>query len=77
MFTLIFLMIKTVFKAKYIRAEFSNDKLTLLIGTDKDLFSMGKLSEKIAFNTFVQLFEELYSVLELIDTLKLNQKTGL
>ena len=64
-------------KAKYIRAEFSNDKLTLLIGTDKDLFSMGKLSEKIAFNTFVQLFEELYSVLELIDTLKLNQKTGL
>ena len=72
-----FLMIKTVFKAKYIRAEFSNDKLTLLIGTDKDLFSMGKLSEKIAFNTFVQLFEELYSVLELIDTLKLNQKTGL
>ena len=38
---------------------------------------MGKLSEKIAFNTFVQLFEELYSVLELIDTLKLNQKTGL
>ena len=72
-----FLMIKTVFKAKYIRAEFSNDKLTLLIGTDKDLFSMGKLSETIAFNTFVQLFEELYSVLELIDTLKLNQKTGL
>ena len=72
-----FLNIKTAFKAKYIRAEFSDEKLTLLIGTEKDLFSMGNLSQKIAFDTFAELFEELYSVLELIDTLKLNQKTGL
>ena len=72
-----FLMIKTTFKAKYIRAEFSDGKLTLVIGTDKDLFSMGDISNKIAFNTFFILFEELYSVLALVDTLKLNQKTGL
>ena len=72
-----FLNIKTAFKAKYIRAEFSDEKLTLLIGTEKDLFSMGNLSQKIAFDTFAELFEELYSVLELIDTLKLNKKTGL
>lgn len=72
-----FLNIKTAFKAKYIRAEFSDEKLTFLIGTEKDLFSMGNLSQKIAFDTFAELFEELYSVLELIDTLKLNQKTGL
>ena len=72
-----FLNIKTAFKADYIRAEFSNNKLILVIGVSKDLFAMGNVSKKTTGKTFVELFEELYSVLELIDTLKLNQKTGL
>ena len=72
-----FLNIKTAFKADYIRAEFLNNKLILVIGVSKDLFAMGNVSKKTTGKTFVELFEELYSVLELIDTLKLNQKTGL
>ena len=38
---------------------------------------MGSISKKTTGKTFVELFEELYSVLSLIDELKLNQKTGL
>ena len=72
-----FLNIKTAFKADYIRAEFKDNKLILLIGVDKDLFAMGNISKKTTAKTFVELLEELYSVLALVDTLKLNQKTGL
>ena len=72
-----FLNIKTAFKAEYIRAEFFRNKLILVIGVNKDLFAMGSISKKTTGKTFVELFEELYSVLSLIDELKLNQKTGL
>lgn len=72
-----FLKIKTAFKAEYIRAEFKNDKLYLILGVNKDLFAMGNISKKTTSKTFVELFEELYSVLSLIDELKLNQKIGL
>ena len=72
-----FLNIKTAFRAEYIRAEFCRNKLTLVIGVDKDLFAMGSISKKTTGKTFTELFEELYSVLSLIDELKLNQKTGL
>lgn len=72
-----FLNIKTAFRAEYIRAEFCKNKLTLVIGVDKDLFAMGSISKKTTGKTFTELFEELYSVLSLIDELKLNQKTGL
>ena len=69
--------IKTAFKADYIRAEFINNKLVLVLGVNKDLFAMGNVSKKTTCKTFVELFEELYSVLALIDTLKLDSKTGL
>ena len=72
-----FLNIKTAFKAEYIRAEFFRNKLILVIGVNKDFFAMGSISKKTTGKTFVELFEELYSVLSLIDELKLNQKTGL
>ena len=72
-----FLNIKTAFKAEYIRAEFFRNKLILVIGVNKDLFAMGSISKKTTGKTFTELFEELYSVLSLIDELKLNQKTGL
>lgn len=69
--------IKTVFKAQYIRGEFINGELILVLGTTKDLFVMGKYSQKTTYKTFVELFEELYSILNLVDHLKLNMKIGL
>lgn len=72
-----FLKIKTAFKAEYIRAEFKNNKLYLVLGVSKDLFAMGNISKKTTCKTFVELFEEIYSVLALVDELKLNQQTGL
>ena len=72
-----FLNIKTSFKAQYIRAEFKDSKLYIILGVDKDLFAMGNISKKTTGQTFVELFEEMYSVLSLVDELKLNQKIGL
>ncbi len=72
-----YLNIKTAFKAQYIRAEFKNNKLYLILGVNKDLFAMGNISKKTTAKTFVELFEEIYSVLSLVDVLKLNQNIGL
>jgi len=69
--------IKTAFNAKFMRAEFKDEHLVLLIRVKKDLFSMGTFSQQTTYLTFLELFEELYSVLELVEQLKLNQQTGL
>ncbi len=72
-----FLNIKTAFNAKYIRAEFKDGELTLVIGVNKDLFQMGGLTKQTTGLTFLQLFEELYSILSLVEYFKLDEKTGL
>lgn len=69
--------IKTAFKGKFMRAEFRDEELVILIGVDKDLFSMGTFSQQTTYATFLEMFEELYSVLDLVDELKLNEHTGL
>lgn len=69
--------IELAFKAKFVRAAFRDDKIFLVIGTDKDLFSMGNIHKQSNSNTFHELFEEMYSVLELVEELKLNQNIGL
>lgn len=68
--------IKFAFKAKYLRMLFRNNRITIFAEVYKDLFSMvkdGKTDKKV----FDELFEEMYSVLSLVDELKLNIKTGL
>ena len=69
--------IKTAFKAKYIRAEFRDGELVIFIGTNKNLFNIAKLADGVTYQAFWELFEEVYSVISLIDQLKLNQKLGL
>lgn len=69
--------IKMAFKAKFMRAECKDGELVILIGVNKDLFAMGNISQKTTYMTFLELFEELYSVLELVDELKLNQNVDL
>ena len=69
--------IKTAFNAKYIRAEFKNGELILFIGVNKDMFAMGNIAKQTTYKTFFELFEEIYSILSLIEHLKLNQNIGL
>ena len=69
--------IKTAFDAKYIRAEFKDGELVILIGVNKDMFAMGNLAKQTTYKTFFELFEEMYSVLSLVEHLKLNQNIGL
>ena len=50
----------------------------IAISTDRDLFEIGSLYKSLedteSINSF---FNEIYSILELIDYFKLNEKTGL
>lgn len=68
---------KTAFKAKFIRAAFKDGKITIAIDAGRDLFQMASLDKDTDSNTFTELFDEILSVLELINVLKLNQKIGL
>lgn len=68
---------KTAFRAKYIRAAFKDGKITIAIHSGRDLFAMANLIKDTDSNTFAELFDEILSVLGLIETLKLNQKIGL
>lgn len=72
-----FLKMKVAFKAKYIRAAFKDGKITIAINAGRDLFQMANLEKDTDSNTFTELFDEILSVLELINALKLNQKLGL
>ena len=69
--------IKTAFKAKYLRAAFKDRKITIAVNAGRDLFAMAKYFKKTDEKTFTELFDEILSVLKLIETLKLNQHLGL
>ena len=68
---------KVAFRAKYIRAAFKDGKITIVIDAGRDLFQMANLDKDTDSNTFTELFNEILSVLELINALKLNEKIGL
>lgn len=68
---------KMAFKAKYIRAAFKDKKITIAVNAGKDLFAMANFTKDTSAETFVELFNEILSVLQMIDALKLNQKIGL
>ena len=65
------------FKAKFVRGAFKDDKLTLAIDCGKDMFAMGSNFKTSSSKTFSQLYDEMISILKIIDELKLNERTGL
>ena len=65
------------FKAKSVRGSFMNNKLTLAINTGRDMFSMGGDFKESDSNVFMQLYDEIISVLQIVDELKLDEHTGL
>lgn len=69
--------IKETFKAKYVRVSFKDKKIVILIHTGRDMFNLANFLSDIGEKTFVQCFEEVCSVLDLVEELKLNEKLGL
>ena len=69
--------LKFTYKAKYVRGSFKNNKLTLAIHTGKDMFAMGSDFKDSDTDTFEELYQEMISVLKIVDELKLNQHIGL
>lgn len=68
--------IKKVFKAKYVRASFYNNRMVIVMNIGKDLFYINQF-KKLTKKDFDNIFEELCSVFLLVEELKLNQKIGL
>jgi len=65
------------FQANYIRGSFKDNKLILAIDTGKDMFAMGSDFKESNSQTFKDLFNEIVSILKIVDQLKLDERTGL
>ena len=69
---------KVAFKANKISCAFYEKYLLVGLSTKKDLFSICSLFKKIDDpKQFFTMFEEILSIIKLIDHFKLNQKIGL
>ncbi len=69
---------KLAFNAETISVAFNNAKIYIALHTGKDLFSIGSLKKQVCdYEQFKTMFEEIYSIVRLIDYFKLDQKTGL
>ena len=70
--------IKMTFHANKISCSFYENYLLLGLHTKKDLFSIGSLIKPVNDEKqFFQMFEEILSIIQLIDHFKLDQKIGL
>lgn len=69
--------LKLAFKANFIRGSFKDNKLILAIDTGKDMFAMGSDFKESNTQTFINFYNEITSVMKIVDQLKLDEKTGL
>lgn len=69
---------KTAFQADSVQCAFYNKSLLVALSTDKDLFSICSLVKPIDdAKQYFQMYEEIISIIKLIDHFKLEQKIGL
>lgn len=69
---------KTAFEAYAISCAFYDKYLLVGLSTSKDLFSIGDLNKPVNDDKqFFTMFEEILSIIKLIDHFKLDQKIGL
>ena len=69
---------KTAFSADRVSCAFYDEYLLVGLHTSKDLFSICSLKEPVNDGKqFFTMFEEILSIIKLIDHFKLNQKIGL
>ena len=70
--------VKMAFEATGITCAFYRNKLILTIPTCRDLFSLCSLVKPIDdTRQYFQMYEEIISIIKLIDHFKLDQKIGL
>ena len=61
-----------------LKCSFFDDKIMFAIPVKKDLFELGSLFRTLSSNKPVEAFyEEINSIHQMIEHLKLNEKTGL
>ena len=69
---------KTAFRASSVSCAFYGNLLIVALPTNKDLFSICSLVKPIDDSKqYFQMYEEIVSIIKLIDHFKLNQKIGL
>ena len=69
--------LKTAFRPEYQRIEVIGNEMFIYLKNNKDCFEMSSMREETTYSKFVNLFEEIYSVLDLLEQLKINKKLGL
>ncbi len=70
--------IKTAFKADKVQCAFYGNLLLVALSTNKDLFSLCSLVKPVDDpKQYFQMYEEIISIIKLIDHFKLDQKIGL
>ncbi len=70
--------LKTAFGSKYIWCTFKENKLTMQISTNNDLFEIGNLFTSTKNPKQINRFyDEIMAITEIIDHFKLNEKVGL
>ena len=70
--------LNTSFGTKGIKCSFFDEYIMFAIPTKKDLFELGSLYKSLSSNKLVEEFyDELHSIQDMIDHLKLNEKIGL
>lgn len=70
--------VKTAFGAKKIKCSFYDEDLMFAITSSKNLFEIGNLFHSLKSpKTMMIFFEELVSILLLVDCFKLDERTGL
>ena len=68
-----FYNLEKIFKAKNIKCSFYEDRLIIAINTKKDLFEIGDLFKSVKDSKSIrQFYEEINSIFDVIDTLKLD-----
>lgn len=71
------LNVRTSFGTKKLKCAFFNDQIMLAISTNKNLFEFGSLFKTLKNPKNIHFFNELFSILDMIEYFKLDEKTGL
>ena len=70
--------IKFAFNADFVEASIIDNKMLIAVYTHRDLFKLANIYKPIYnFNQYKTMVEEFASVLEMVDTLKINRNIGL
>lgn len=71
------LNLKTTFKSKNVKCAFINNQVFFALSTKKNLFEFGNLFKPLNNIENIEFFREFFSILDLIEYFKFNEKTGL